>query len=62
MSVVGSDWEALKRFNLAEIHQPTIHEHIAKDIKLMAALVAKADSGTNPKGVTTNEAADEADA
>ena len=43
MSVVGGDWEELKRFNLAELYQTT-----------KPPPVDKAES--SPKGVTTNEA------
>jgi hypothetical protein len=41
MSVVGDDWESNKRYNLAEIYQPTL--------KLGAA------AETIPKGVTKDE-------
>jgi tRNA acetyltransferase TAN1 len=43
MSVVGGDWEELKRFNLAELYQPTKPPPMNK-------------AEANPKGVTTNEA------
>lgn len=43
MSVVGDDWEALKRFNLAELYP---HEEASK---------AASDAETKPQSVTTNE-------
>jgi tRNA acetyltransferase TAN1 len=42
MSVVGSDWEKLKRFNLAELYQPS---------SKAAAVKAEAI----PQSVTTDE-------
>lgn len=42
MSVVGGDWEELKRFNLAELYQPTKPPPVDK-------------AEANPKGAMTNE-------
>jgi tRNA acetyltransferase TAN1 len=50
MSVVGSDWEALKRFNLAEIHR-------CRALKESQPITGAA----NPKAVTANEAHGKAD-
>lgn len=47
MSVVGNDWETLKRFNLAELYQPRSKSEAPRaDIKVEAI----------PKSVTTDEA------
>lgn len=45
MSVVGSDWEALKRFNLAELYS---HNQLP-------AKVAASDAEAKPQSVTTDE-------
>ena len=45
MSVVGSNWEALKRFNLHELYQPS------PNVKAASGAEAK------PQRVTTNDAA-----
>ena len=45
MSVVGSDWETLKRFNLAELYQPP------------SKIRAPSEAEAKPVLVTTDEAA-----
>jgi tRNA acetyltransferase TAN1 len=45
MSVVGSDWETLKRFNLAELYQPP------------SKIRAPSEAEAKPEPVTTDEAA-----
>jgi tRNA acetyltransferase TAN1 len=46
MSVVGNDWEALKRFNLAELYS---HDEATSKAK------AASNAETKPQSVTTNE-------
>jgi tRNA acetyltransferase TAN1 len=48
MSVVGDDWESFKRYNLAEIYQPTQ--------KPGAEPSSNAENEATPNSVTTNEA------
>jgi tRNA acetyltransferase TAN1 len=47
MSIVGSDWEALKRFNLAELYQ---NQHPTK-------VTATLNGNAKPQSVTADEAA-----
>ncbi len=52
MSVVGNEWETLKRFNLAELYQPTP--------KGGAEVKVKAEAEAIPKSVTKDDAKAEA--
>ena len=47
MSVVGDDWESLKRYNLAEIYQPTQKPDAAPGLN--------ADIKATTNSVTTDE-------
>jgi hypothetical protein len=53
MSVVGADWENLKRYNLAEIYQQTL--------KPLADLSGKKETQATPGRVSTDEAQHVAD-
>jgi tRNA acetyltransferase TAN1 len=46
MSVVGNDWEALKRFNLAELYPS----------QLLSKVTATSKDETKPQSVTADEA------
>lgn len=60
MSVVEKDWESLKRFNLAEIHQPKAKpaSEVEADVETKEETDVKGASTTippTPEGVTTDE-------
>lgn len=56
MSVVGDDWERLKRFNLAEIYQPKKTTGKETNEEVADGVGSKADTATDiaPKSETSS--------